>query len=120
MALEHKLAMPKNSNSTQILNARRDGQNMEALAKSCTAKDATFYNAKPIALCNRLAKLFTTTPHSPDTYWVECHLVNIKLTDTAALHRVSYNMSGINPTFLAPLGHSGASAHTPVSNCRCI
>ena len=60
MALEHKLAMPKNSNSTQILNARRDGQNMEALAKSCTAKEATFYNAKPIASCKRLAKIFTT------------------------------------------------------------
>ena len=112
--------MPKKCNSkTQILDARRDRQNMEALAKSCTAKEATIYNANSIM--QKASKNFThVRPATPsDTHWVESHLVNIKRTGTAALHKVSYNMY-INPTILAPPRLSSASAHTPVSNCRCI
>ena len=48
----------------QIPDARRDRRNMEALAKSCTAKKATFFKAKPIASCKRLAKCLHVFGHT--------------------------------------------------------
>ena len=46
-----------------ILDDRRDKQNMEAPAKSCTAKEATFYNANSIM--QKAIKNFThVRPHS--------------------------------------------------------
>ena len=64
---------------------------MEALAKSCTAKEATFYNANSIM--QKASKNFThasknfthVRPHGQTHIGWESHLVKIKRTGTAVL-----------------------------------